>query len=155
MLDVLELHPVRAPHEHGERVLGVDDVRDLRAHPLGRRRLADEHGQVVEERSLGLARRAVGDELEERAADLDTTRVVGRREAEPEPLAGGRVWVGRGERDVVEVVVDLRLALDERDVQPFADVEVAKPKPRFIGPRKGMLWSSGRMYSGSSRLTSW
>ena len=92
MLDVLELDAVRAPDEHGEGVRGVDDVGDLDSQLLCGRSGVDEHPEVVEERSLRLARVSL-DELEVGAPDLDAVRVVrsarSRTSATPAAAAAG------------------------------------------------------------------
>ena len=62
-------------------------------------------------------------ELDERSPDLDAGLILG---SEPELLVLLCGLLGRGgeERDVVEVVLDVRLPLDEPEPQAFGDVEV-------------------------------
>ena len=70
VLDVLEPHTLRAPHEERDRVRRVDDVVDLDAKLAGIRPVLldrlDEHADVVQERTFGRRRRA-GVNVEERA----------------------------------------------------------------------------------------
>ena len=97
VLDVLELDPVGAPDEDGERVGGVDDVGDLEP---ARPRLAldvggavDEERQMVEERPVDLGRStAVDDEL--LAGDPEVVAVA----LEPELLESDDGRVGLGTR---------------------------------------------------------
>ena len=77
MLDVLDLHALGAQHEHGVRVRRVDDVGDLCGQLLRVVRPVDEHGEVVQERSLRFGRIA-GVELEKRTAELDARNTVAR-----------------------------------------------------------------------------
>ena len=85
-------------------------------------RRVDEHGEMVQERLLGISRLTLM-ELDERAADLDPRLVLGR---EAEIRVGGRGLLRalREQRDVVEVVVHVGLALDDAQAQTLGDVEV-------------------------------
>ena len=131
VLDVLDLHALRPPDEQRVRVGGVDDVGDVEPELarlgdvlVGR---VDLDGEVVQERELGIARLALV-ELDECASDLDArcARRARRGGREPELLVGLGSFLRRGrpERDVVEVVLDLRRRLDEPEPEPFVHVEV-------------------------------
>ena len=96
-------------------------------HVVGR---VDEDGEVVEQRPLGRAGVARA-ELDERAADLDPAD-ASRTEAVLLVRLGRRRRVGRAQRDVVEVVLDIGRRLDERQADPVADVEDLR---RSLGQR--------------------
>jgi hypothetical protein len=83
---------------------------------------------VIEQRPLRLTRIAVV-ELEPGAADLDTPLADGR---EPELLVlGGRLLgLRREKRDVVDLVLGVRLRRDQAEPKPLGDVEVRGP----VGP---------------------
>jgi hypothetical protein len=69
-----------------------------------------------------------GVELEARPSQLDTRHPVARvRSVEPEReiLARGRFWIAGVERDVIEVVLDLRGRSDDVDAQALAELEPA------------------------------
>src|SRR6185437_2756838 len=129
VLDVLDLDPLRAPDEHGVRVCRVDDVVDLDPELAGLRDVIlgrlDQNGEMVQQRPLRIARLTLV-ELDERPADLHPWRARGPRrssgEAQPEVLLGRLLGRLRPQRDVVEVVLDLRRRLDEPEPQPFRDV---------------------------------
>ena len=104
------------------RVRRVDDLVDLDSKLLGlvdvvRGRL-DAHGQMVQQRPLGLGRVALM-KLDEGATDLDTVGAgragLRRVEAERDVLLGRGCRVGRVERDVVEVELDLGGRLDQAE----------------------------------------
>jgi hypothetical protein len=134
VLDVLEPHALGKPDEDGERVGRVDEVLDLDVPLLGRSPVlfggVDEHGQVIEQWSLGVSRVALV-ELDERAGDFDARRTgVGRRclgEAVVSIPRGRFLRIGREQRDVVEVVVRVGLRLDEADVNVVTEVEERRP----------------------------
>jgi len=126
VLHVLDADALRPPDEHGVGVRGVDDVVDLHAEVVRLGdvlvRGVDEDGEVVEQRLLRGARVALV-ELDVGAADLDAGRAgragVGTLEAEPEVGVRGLAR-GRGpERDVIEVVLDVRRRLDEAQAEPY------------------------------------
>ena len=132
MLDVLDAHAIGTPDEHCAGVGSVDDVVD-HAHVLGLGNVlvdgVDQHGEVVQQRLLGIAGLA-GVEFDVRAADLDA-RMAGRRrrrgiEAEPLVCLGRLGGLRRVEGDVVEVVLRVRRRLDE--LQPDALAEVNLPR---------------------------
>ena len=89
---------------------------------------------MVEQRPLALARLAL-DQLDEGAADLHPPWIVRRREPEPQPFARRCLGIGRIQRHVVEVVLDLRLRLDEGDDDSLAELEpVRAGEPRDAKP---------------------
>src|SRR5215208_3726593 len=88
---------------------------------------------MVEERALRLGRVSLV-ELDVRPADLDPGYAGWacpvRGESERSVLLCGLVGMRREQRDVVEVVIHLRLALDEAQTEPFVQVEVRLAFPR-------------------------
>jgi hypothetical protein len=131
VLDVLEADALGAPDEHGEGVGGVDDALDVEAGVLGLPGGVDEHREMVQQRPLGLCARASGAHLDECPPDLHAV-VAPRAEAEVDPALDRRLGVRSAEGDVVEVVVDVRVRLDEPEPEPFGDVEVGLARPRLV-----------------------
>src|SRR2546423_4593113 len=136
VLDVLDPHALRTPHEDREGVRGVDDVVDLDTEvPCGGEVLVGrlhEHSEVVEEWPFlrtGLA----GLELDPRAAHLHprTAGRAGRRGAEAEGavLRGRRLWVGGAQRDVVEAVIEVGFRFHEAERDAFTQLEVRLALP--------------------------
>ncbi len=129
MLDVLDADAVGPEEEHRERVRRVDEVVDLDANAyrlvpvlLGR---VDEHCDVVQQRALRRLRVTLV-ELDVRAGDLHPRRParagVGGVEPEPLPLARRPLGIGREERDVVEVEVEVGRMLDDADREARLDL---------------------------------
>src|SRR6266540_45746 len=136
VLDVFELHALRAPDEDRIRIRRVDHVGNLRSRLFGA--LAplvcgvDEDAEVVEKRAVGLARVARV-QLEVGAGHFDPRRAVssrGRSETEALPLARGLLRVGHSHRHVVEVVFGPAGDLHQRDSQPLRDLELLAEAPR-------------------------
>ena len=113
----------------------------------------DEHAEVVEQRPLGLAGVALR-RSSRNAPPTSTLARAGRREARTGASRGGGLGVGREERDVVEVVLDLGRALDEGHPEPLADVEdLRRPgrKQRASGREVGDAQADVRERPGLAR----
>ena len=137
-------------HERGVGVRRVDDVLDLDAEllglldvPVGR---VDEHGEMVQQRPLGV--RLPVPELEVRAG---RARAAARRSATARPLEPvraprlrGRLGQRREERDVVEVVVDSVSPSTSPSRSALVEVEVDAAVLARRRPVLGQLAERGR-----------
>ena len=142
MLDVLDLDAIRRSDEDRKGVGRVHEVDDLDAELFRFGavdvRGIDEHGEMVEERSLRLTRVALV-ELDVLPGDLHA-RLAARRglrrlEPELEVRVGGGLRIGRVQRDVVEVVLDVGRRLYEDEAEAVVvvlehHVSVRAPKIR-------------------------
>ena len=106
----------------------------------------DQHGQVVEQRLVGIAGVARM-ELDVRAAHLNARMPVdggrGRIEAETLVLLRGRRRIGREERDVIQVVLGVCPRFDDPNADVLAEIELGLL--RYLGNPQADVFEGSRL----------